>query len=776
MRSSLLERPAGLEPERLKSSQIQLDSSLELVRREAANFENIAAMSVGSAVFRVLRAGSLGLAAGKMSQGLNALSYAAALSGEVSAYRGATSFLEYCHGRNSGEAVFDKQGWIRSFGDFLALKAAGALSQGGNALLRHSAQASAMVGSRQLHAQVGLLPKPSASLLEQFIEAESMNLALGAGHSLFALAGGGRIQTWETGLELGIRVMAEPSQAAAQPITILKPALPRLASDRTRTGSSDASMGPESTAGNRSKPADPGFLRRLSELASAVVDRGAVREQILGTYTDLTGRLQAELLEAIRRIDEGDKVNPTVMRLLLDPRIRAAGFLPDSIRAELDAKLQSLYPPSNPSAMPIHPAGFRAAPSVSTFRRMVVETQTPAPQLARVLNALFFPRIDLSRYAHHGNEGLIYIAGPEDASKLESYLGTDTLTFGEMIFFARRNLRRNWSVSEAVKRMNMEVERLDSLEKNEGEASNEEIAEFERLYGLDGKKLTEARHHTRAYVSSLPVSTPLPPSPTPSQPPATDWLHLVSGSAEHNLDQAHRSLQVLVAEANQGSSRVLSAENLISSLAGLAVFFQRALLRTTNELHTDFLTGISNRRALDSLKPNLENSLLYPPRSQDPNRPHETWVLSLDADYFKRVNDTYGHHNGDVVLRHLASIFSNSIRKTGDHVFRIGGEEFVIILTDTSAEGARRVFHTIQHALSVTPVEMQLSEDQATPGARVILYPTVSVGAAKLKMVPEGEGDSKTHHGAVQHAIDRSDKALYEAKHSGRNRISISED
>lgn len=124
-------------------------------------------------------------------------------------------------------------------------------------------------------------------------------------------------------------------------------------------------------------------------------------------------------------------------------------------------------------------------------------------------------------------------------------------------------------------------------------------------------------------------------------------------------------------------------------------------------------------------------------------------MLLLDVDYFKRINDSFGHAVGDQVLRDLVRHTQDTIRKVDYHA-RLGGEEFAVLLPDATPETALAVAERLRAALDRSL--------QATPAARVAY--TVSIGVAMLE-----EGES------VAALMARADTALYAAKAAGRNRV-----
>jgi len=125
----------------------------------------------------------------------------------------------------------------------------------------------------------------------------------------------------------------------------------------------------------------------------------------------------------------------------------------------------------------------------------------------------------------------------------------------------------------------------------------------------------------------------------------------------------------------------------------------------------------------------------------------------IDVDHFKAVNDTYGHANGDEILKYLAGILTANSRET-DTVGRFGGEEFFMLLHGTPAAGAQIVADRIL---------AQVSEPLEFTGASVSV--TVSIGISEL--------DGVENLSDPLELIRRSDVALYSAKRNGRNRVEI---
>jgi two-component system, cell cycle response regulator len=157
----------------------------------------------------------------------------------------------------------------------------------------------------------------------------------------------------------------------------------------------------------------------------------------------------------------------------------------------------------------------------------------------------------------------------------------------------------------------------------------------------------------------------------------------------------------------------------------------------------DGLTGVYNRREFNRrLAAELERSQRYQ---------HSFALVMMDIDFFKNLNDTYGHQAGDEALRIVAALLQQEVRPT-DQVARYGGEEFVIILPETSGDDAAALADRLRQAIAATAVPV--APDQST-------HITASIGLAAFPS--DAQTDDKLTAAA--------DKALYIAKRSGRNQV-----
>lgn len=204
------------------------------------------------------------------------------------------------------------------------------------------------------------------------------------------------------------------------------------------------------------------------------------------------------------------------------------------------------------------------------------------------------------------------------------------------------------------------------------------------------------------------------------------------------LDQARESLARL---SIQHLERAVSAEAVTRTLEA-----RNDQLQAQSEL--DPLTSLGNRRRLEAA---LESEFAAAAYLGQPLS-----VLFCDIDHFKRVNDTHGHHTGDIVLANVAEVIAGCVRKS-DHCARYGGEEFVVLLPNSAEDDAHHVAERIRAQV----------ERMTTPvGDGVQLRVTISVGGATNRdgsQFPSGE-----------ELMQAADAALYEAKHGGRNRVVLS--
>lgn len=157
---------------------------------------------------------------------------------------------------------------------------------------------------------------------------------------------------------------------------------------------------------------------------------------------------------------------------------------------------------------------------------------------------------------------------------------------------------------------------------------------------------------------------------------------------------------------------------------------------------TDPLTGLLNRRQYESL--------FDRERERSKRNGGHLSLCVADIDFFKRVNDEHGHDAGDQMLKHVADLFTSALRQS-DIVGRFGGEEFILLLPDTSLDDSAVVVNRLRQKLSASPLAVVDGQIAVT---------------ATFGLTEVGRGDQ-----SIEDVIRRADKALYEGKTGGRNRV-----
>lgn len=189
---------------------------------------------------------------------------------------------------------------------------------------------------------------------------------------------------------------------------------------------------------------------------------------------------------------------------------------------------------------------------------------------------------------------------------------------------------------------------------------------------------------------------------------------------------------------------------LTSSLRDRNSQLRDARKQLTELANIDELTGLGNRRMVNSvLKAEINRSR----RSGAPLS-----IILLDVDYFKNYNDTYGHPAGDVVLQLLSDVMRRATTRAGEVVARFGGEEFILILPGADDMAAMRTARRLQSFVN--------SENITHASSAVANHLTVSQGVVTTSPTNEFEPGQ---------LIELADRALYQAKHAGRDRIIASD-
>ncbi|KAF1687366.1 GGDEF domain-containing protein [Pseudoxanthomonas broegbernensis] len=207
------------------------------------------------------------------------------------------------------------------------------------------------------------------------------------------------------------------------------------------------------------------------------------------------------------------------------------------------------------------------------------------------------------------------------------------------------------------------------------------------------------------------------------------------------LDEVLEDTVRLQEQAQRARAQMATAREEVDA-AEARVRELEAQLRDVSELiATDPLTGALNRRGFEEL---YEREVA---RAEREARPLALAVLDLDA--FRKLNADHGHAGGDAALRHVVEVIREGLRAS-DAVFRYGGEEFVLLLPGSGLDEATATVHRLQRELAARPLRHE--------GRRICVAFSAGVAVRQL-------GEERDH------LVRRADRAMYEAKHAGRNRV-----
>ena len=286
---------------------------------------------------------------------------------------------------------------------------------------------------------------------------------------------------------------------------------------------------------------------------------------------------------------------------------------------------------------------------------------------------------------------------------------------------------------------------IDNHLKKEGTFSTETNLQFYNQYvATDQERLTSLVREELNKVFAEIIST-------------MDTADQFYSQSANNMEAINEAIVPNLSQ-DQLKTIVKQIKNEITSLEGSSSSFREQLQQANHEIDhlknkmahyrteslRDPLTQIVNRRGFDkALAENL---------TQAQNAGSSLCLIIADIDFFKKVNDTYGHLVGDNVIRMVATTLKESI-KGKDLAARIGGEEFAILLPDTPFDGAMKLANDIRLAFE----GLDLKKKSTGESLGKI---TLSFGVATYR---EGE--------AVDDFINRADKALYQSKETGRNKV-----
>ncbi|REL28180.1 GGDEF domain-containing protein [Thalassotalea euphylliae] len=234
-----------------------------------------------------------------------------------------------------------------------------------------------------------------------------------------------------------------------------------------------------------------------------------------------------------------------------------------------------------------------------------------------------------------------------------------------------------------------------------------------------------------------------------------------SGTMTYSLDRSLYSYYLASNTAIPIITVVLMSDSVVAQLeVGMLFFYSIYMLFQGRQLNSEYheklnqeqtlkelsikdsLTGIYNRRHFDQ----------YLAHAWDANMRRQTMlsIVIVDIDYFKKVNDKYGHPAGDETIKHVASVMKSTFQRDTDIVARIGGEEFAVIVTDTEQTDVFSLVETLREEISSSTIYFNQHDF------------SVTVSAGIYSLVPNQQS-------SASNLMSSADKALYQAKANGRN-------
>jgi diguanylate cyclase (GGDEF)-like protein len=166
----------------------------------------------------------------------------------------------------------------------------------------------------------------------------------------------------------------------------------------------------------------------------------------------------------------------------------------------------------------------------------------------------------------------------------------------------------------------------------------------------------------------------------------------------------------------------------------------------------DPMTKLYNRRYFDHIsKKSLLNAARYD---------KSITFMMMDIDFFKQYNDTYGHQAGDETIKSVANVLENSVKRANDYAFRLGGEEFGVLLYDASKEYSVKIANKIKE--NVQDQKIAHEKNSASP------YVTISIGVI-IQTIDKHTLDEST----MEKMVEEADQKLYNSKQQGRNKVTL---
>lgn len=200
---------------------------------------------------------------------------------------------------------------------------------------------------------------------------------------------------------------------------------------------------------------------------------------------------------------------------------------------------------------------------------------------------------------------------------------------------------------------------------------------------------------------------------------------------------------------NKTASRALWLCLAVLMSTKLGVEFNRIYGALGNKIseqaETDLLTNLKNRRSVMSfLQTSIDQAKIEKSRLS---------VMMIDLDHFKTINDSHGHLAGDLCLKQIAQLIKQNVRNASDLAGRFGGEEFIVVIKDIDSQKANDIANNIRTSIERATISLN---------TKIELKVTATIGICTL---------NAEQLSSIEHCVDLADKALYQGKKEGRNRV-----
>lgn len=302
---------------------------------------------------------------------------------------------------------------------------------------------------------------------------------------------------------------------------------------------------------------------------------------------------------------------------------------------------------------------------------------------------------------------------------------------------------------DIVSERNLPLKRaLDQLLSHQnGQLSEQDLSNlFKQFLSQDDQAMEDQRQNLRKIIDSLSSAC------GQSNNDLTDYLKSLNRFSEALTETGStlslaKEVEKIRTDTQTARESQLEFDSQMSSVRQEVEILRQQLEEVREESLTDALTGLSNRKAFDQ----KVDELIW----QNHQEKTEFSLVIADIDFFKKFNDAYGHLAGDKVLKYVSKLIKHSV-KGSDFAARFGGEEFTLLLPKTDLDGARIVAEQVRQAIEHKNL---VDKVQNQNYGKV----TISLGVAQY-----------SGNETAEELLDRADKALYQAKDKGRNRVEVS--